>query len=126
MNLQRLKHRNFWIMLVGDAVLVSLAYMSAYIIRFDLDIPNSELRTFLYSVHWIILLKLTGFYYFDLYKGMWRYTSIHDLTNIVKACLATSAGIMLIILLTFGFHGISRSIFLIDAVMTFFFIGGSG
>ncbi len=124
MNLHKFTDRNFYTMLAGDAVLISLAYLSAYLIRFDLGMPDTQLKIFLHSVHWIVIVKLIGFYFFDLYRGMWRYTGVHDIANIAKACLTTTVGIMVLILLIFGFQGLSRSIFLIDGVMTFCFISG--
>ena len=82
MNFHKLKSLNLWIMIAGDGGLVALSYLCAYLIRFDLIIPELYFHFFLISVPWIVLLKLLGFYFFDLYRGMWRYTSIYDLVNI--------------------------------------------
>jgi FlaA1/EpsC-like NDP-sugar epimerase len=61
---------------------------------------------------------------FGLYKGMWRYTSLVDLLNLLKATLTSSFGIMLAILFMFQFQGFARSVFIIDGMLTFIFIGG--
>lgn len=120
---KRIRQRNFWIMITGDAVLIFLAYFFSYIIRFDLAIiPTEHLGTFLATVYWIIPVKLTGFYLFALYRGMWRYTSLQDLFNITKACLVTSTVIVLIIFASHSFVGFSRSVFFIDLLLTFLFI----
>ena len=51
---------------------------------------------------------------------MWRYTSIRDMINIIKAC--SLAGLVLIVLVLFKtrFDGLSRSIFIIDWFFTVF------
>ncbi len=111
-------------MIIGDGGLVALSYLCAFLIRFDLLIPEKFFHFFLISLPWIVLMKLLGFYFFDLYRGMWRYTSIYDLINILKACTATSAAMVLIILMTYNFVGVPRSVFIINFFLTFLFISG--
>jgi FlaA1/EpsC-like NDP-sugar epimerase len=56
---------------------------------------------------------------------MWRYTSLADMLSILKAGSIAS---LIVILLTFFIHrlgGFSRSIFIIDWVLTLLFIAGS-
>ena len=55
---------------------------------------------------------------------MWRYTSLFDLFNIFKVTLISSTGIILVILYTTGFGGFSRSVFILDWILTFSFIVG--
>ena len=119
-----INNRNFPIMLLGDAGLVLLSYFTAYWIRFDGVIPPSYLTSFFHSFFWIVPLKLGAFLFFDLYKGMWRYTSIHDMLNIVKATVGSSVGVILVVLLAYRFHGFSRGIFVIDLGLTFLLISG--
>jgi FlaA1/EpsC-like NDP-sugar epimerase len=119
-----LKNRNFWIMLFGDAVLILLSYFFAYYLRFDGHIPPKSLTNFMQTVIWIVPLKLACFFFFDVYKGMWRYTSIHDLTNLIKACLTSSAIITVLLLITVRFAGFARSVFIIDFLLTFLFVSG--
>ncbi|MBL7196349.1 MAG: polysaccharide biosynthesis protein, partial [Desulfobacterales bacterium] len=62
------------------------------------------------------------FYLFDLYRGMWRYTSIADLINIIKASTIASLLIISIILFKTRFEGFARSVFVIDWCFTILFI----
>jgi FlaA1/EpsC-like NDP-sugar epimerase len=119
-----MKNRNFWIMLSGDTVLILFSYFFAYYLRFDGDIPASSLTNFMQTVIWIVPLKLVCFFFFDLYKGMWRYTSVYDLINLIKACLTSFAIITILLLITVRFHGFARSVFIIDFLLTFVFVGG--
>lgn len=118
-----LRNRNFWIMFLGDAVLILFSYFLAYYLRFDGQIPAKELSNWMQSVIWIVPLKLLCFFFFDVYKGMWRYTSIYDLTNLVKACLTSSAIIVAALFITVRFVGFPRSVFVIDFFLTFLFVG---
>ena len=122
--LERLKRRNFWIMLLGDAVLVGLAYFLAYYLRFDGNISATTYSNWVNTVIWIVPLKLACFLFFGLYKGMWRYTGVYDLENLVKACIASSAIIVSVLVISVRFVGFPRSVFAIDLLLTFVFLGG--
>jgi len=120
-----LKRPNFWIVLLGDAVLCGLAYYLSYILRFDGDIPTGAFANWMNTVVWIVPLKLVCFYFFGLYKGMWRYTGIYDLENLIKACVISSGVIVFILVLKVRFVGFPRSIFAIDLLLTFLFLSGT-
>jgi len=119
-----LKNHNFFIMLVMDGLLLCLSLFLAYYMRFDGKIPSTSLVQFVKIVYWVVPLKLLFFLYFNLYKGMWRYTGIQDLKNLVKGCLVGSSVVVAILLLAFRFEGYPRSIFPLDLVFTFVLAGG--
>ena len=120
---QVLKNRNFLIMLAGDAFLMAIAYYLAYCLRFECIFPSNEMANFVSTVIWTVPIKLGCFFYFGLYKGMWRYSGIEDLKNLTKACVAGSTIIVLVLLVTVRFVGFPRSIFPIDLVLTFIMTG---
>ena len=122
--LYTLKNRNFWIMILGDAFLLTASCFLAYYLRFDGDISSRELGNFANTVLWIVPLKLVCFYLFGLYRGMWRYTSIEDLKKLISACVTASVIIVLALLFTVRFAGFSRSVFMIDFFLSFLFLGG--
>jgi hypothetical protein len=70
------------------------------------------------TVCFIIPVKLFIFFTFKLYRGMWRYTSVKDLTNLIKATFVSSGLIILAILYLHQFYGYTRSVFVIDAFLT--------
>src|SRR4030043_362211 len=119
------KKRNFWIILAIDAIFLVLAYFLSYFIRFEGDIPPSELSNLKNTIWLIVPFKLFVFFVFKLYKGMWRYTSINDLLNVIKATFVSSSTIILVILYLTRFQGYPRSVFVIDAFLTLVFIGGA-
>jgi FlaA1/EpsC-like NDP-sugar epimerase len=118
------RNRNFWITIIGDACLVLAAYYGAYLIRFEGILPISEQKAFLFTAWWIVLLKIACFFGFKLYKGMWRYFSLYDLMNMVKACVLAFAVTAIMILCVHRFEGFSRSVFFIDMLLCLLLIGG--
>ncbi len=120
-----LRRPNFWVVLVVDAILVAGAYLLGYYLRFDGDVPAAEFARWRHTVVWIVPLKLACFYFFGLYKGMWRYTGVYDLENLIKACVISSGIIVFILVLKVRFVGFPRSIFVMDLLLTFLFVSGA-
>ncbi|BBO87640.1 polysaccharide biosynthesis protein [Desulfosarcina ovata] len=117
--------KNFYVLVLSDIVLLTLSYLIAYAIRFEGQIGIEEITIIKQTIFPILIFKLIVFYFFNLYRGMWRYTSIVDLLNVTKAILISSAVIIITLLMLSRFEGFSRSVFVIDAIFSLIFIGGS-
>ncbi|OGQ87747.1 MAG: lipopolysaccharide biosynthesis protein [Deltaproteobacteria bacterium RIFOXYD12_FULL_56_24] len=115
---------NFWIVLGVDLLLLVAAHLLSYMIRFDGAVPLEQRANFLVALAFLLPVKLVMFHLFGVYRGMWRYTSLADLLNILKACMV--AGLITLggILLLNRFEGFSRSVFVLDGLLTFVFIVG--
>lgn len=116
--------RNMGVTLLLDAVLLSGAFYLAHLVRFDFDIPAWAMTRFREWLFFVVAGKLAGFYFFDLYKGMWRYTGINDLLNVVKASSVASLVLIAAVLFTTRFEQVSRSVFIIDWCLTLMLIIG--
>lgn len=111
-------------MLVGDIALLGISYVLAYGLRFEFHIPQNYIALLKKSIIPVVISKLLFFYWFKLYRGMWRYTSIADLLNIIKAVFISTMVVMVAILMFHRFEGYPRSVFVIDAILTLIFISG--
>ena len=116
--------KNLFVLILADVVLLAIAYFLSYIVRFEAKVGAKELLVIKQTIVPILLCKLAVFYFFNLYRGMWRYTGIVDLLNVIKAVLVSSAIIITVILMLSKFQGFSRSIFVIDAVFSLILISG--
>ncbi len=119
-----IRSKNFYLMIFFDACLVAASYLASYLLRFEGVIPSQEWSAVISSLPYILPFKVIVFYLFGLYKGMWRYTSLFDLFNVLKATFTSSALIILGILFVHRFQGYPRSVYIIDGFLTFIFIGG--
>ncbi len=120
----RFFNKNFIIIFLADLVLLTAALYSSLLIRFEFSSPSYFLVSFIEMLPYALLTKIACFYFFDLYRGMWRYTSISDLLNIIKAAAVSSLLIVAFIAFRTRFIGYSRSVFLIDWFLTILFIAG--
>jgi len=121
----RLLYKNFLIVLFADILLLSGSLFLAYMIRFDFTIPLQYSVLFYQMLPFVLIIKVGCFYFFDLYRGMWRYTSIADLLNIIKASSFSSLVIICLILFSQSrFIGFPRSVFIMDWCFTILLISG--
>ena len=119
-----LQNKNFWIIFVIDVGLVCASYVLAFLIRFEGDIPTEQMQLLVHTLPWIVALKIAVFAWIGLYRGMWRYTSIADLINIITATVICAGAIALALVLVRRFEGFSRSVLILDALITLMLVGG--
>jgi FlaA1/EpsC-like NDP-sugar epimerase len=117
-------YRNFLIVLAVDVFFVAFSWYFAHLLRFNFDIPPDTAAVMSHILPVVLLTKIITFYLFDLYKGMWRYTSMDDVTNIFKAGSVGSLMLVALMVFTHRFEGLSRATFIIDWILTLFFVAG--
>jgi FlaA1/EpsC-like NDP-sugar epimerase len=104
--------------------LIALANYLAFWLRFDGDIPPNQYARMMTLLPWLGLVRTVTFVPFRLYEGLWRYTGIWDLRNIITATAVSSLVFWGIAHGVFGETDYPRSVFVIDAVLLIFFMGG--
>jgi FlaA1/EpsC-like NDP-sugar epimerase len=122
--LAQFHNRRFYIVLTADLVIFVTAFIGAYLLRFDFTLDPFYRAQILRLVPFLLPGKILIFFFFGLYQGMWRYTSLNDLWRLAQASLLCMLFYIVTTLSVHGFKGIPRSIFLLDAILTFLMIGG--
>ncbi len=118
--------RNLRILVLSDIIMVLSAFLCAFFIRNDFMVPGFFFSKEIFQILSLVVITKLSFYYFlNLYKGMWRYTSLFDMANIAKANMLGTLSVIAIIGYLRGFQGIPRSVFFIDFILAFGFIGFS-
>ena len=102
----------------GDVILILISLLGALFLRFDFVIPPALVSEFAHLIPILVIVKLGVFSIYSLYKGMFRFTSLWDVTNILKANVIASVFIILTFGFFLGFSGFPRSLFLIDFVLS--------
>jgi FlaA1/EpsC-like NDP-sugar epimerase len=105
------------------AILIVLAYLLAYLIRFEFDMPAGAWHEFFVTLPFLLGLRLAIFAWYHLYGGLWRYVSVWDMVTIVKAVTIGSLAIAGSVLMFFR-EGFPRSILLLDWLLCIAFVGG--
>ena len=110
--------KNIWLFLSADIFIIGLSLYLSYALRFDFAIPDYYLNDLGYVFIILLFSKISSFLFFKLYKGMWRFTSISDLINVLKATFIASLFSISVILLVLGPSSVPRTVLLIDYLLT--------
>ncbi len=108
-----------------DVVLIILAYYGAYALRFGPLEESGAWRVFLRTLPVVVFTKMAAFLVMGVYRGIWRYTSVDDLVVHAKAVVIGGVASVLAILFAFRFEGVSRTVFIVDAILMFMLLAGS-
>ncbi len=110
--------KNQFILLLNDIFIIVLAFYLSLLIRFDFSIPLKVSQIITYqNLLVLVFIKFLCFKTFVLYKGMYRYTSVWDLINILKANLFGSFFLIIYAYVNYNFKDLSRSLFILDFLM---------
>ncbi len=119
-----LKYRRIPIVAFHMALIVLANYL-AFWIRFDGVIPAHEREIMLRMIPWLMLIRGLTFVPSQLYKGLWRYTGIWDLQNVIAGVVGSTVLFYITVHWIFGIRNYPLSIFIIDSLLLIFFMGGS-
>jgi len=101
-----------------DLMMVPLAWFGAYWLRFNLEtIPPPFWQKALALLPQILAVYGCTFVYFGLYRGIWRFASMHDFMRILKAVAMGAVLNAALILLLFGVGGVPRSAFILHGLL---------
>mgnify|MGYP000141386641 FL=1 len=111
--------------ILHDLAAAILAWMAAYWLRLNLNLPPVYLQAALSTLMWVVPIQALVFWKFGLYRGVWRFASLPDLKRIM---LAVGLGALLIPLVLILFRVgvvVPRSVLLLDPMLLILIMGGS-
>ncbi|MBF0230191.1 MAG: polysaccharide biosynthesis protein [Desulfamplus sp.] len=120
----QLKRLNFYLIFAVDIMLFAASFFFAHLIKFEFVFSDSIAAQNLSLLPFVILIKPLVYFFFELYKGMFRYVGISDLWNLFKASIASTLLILFGIFIFSRFDGFSRAVLIIDWCLTFLLTGG--
>jgi len=130
MNLGTLLKYRMILVIIVHAALATLAWYGAWYLRLDralYDLRVANGIDFLARSNgllpWVLAARLLALGYFGLFQGLWRYVSLTDLVNLVKAVVAGSA-LYLAVIAAQGFTDVPRLVLVIEPILCIVFLGG--
>ena len=95
-----------------DLALVTIAYYTAYLLRFE-GALGEDFDFFLKSLPLMIACQILWLYIIGVYRGVWESASLRDLNGYIKAITGGTVMPMLILLFIYRFESFSRAVFVI-------------
>ena len=78
-------HYSLVIVLLVQLALVVASYVISFLLRLDLDIGQVPWDLVFKTLPLLVVLRIGALVLFRLHRGLWRYLSIVDLIQVVKA-----------------------------------------
>jgi FlaA1/EpsC-like NDP-sugar epimerase len=107
-----------------DLTMVAFAWLGAYWLRFNLDIPAEFNQAMWSALAVVIPVQGIVFYAFGLYRGLWRFASVSDLKRILIACGVAALASPAALVMTQQLVMVPRSVFLLDPLLLVMLMGG--
>jgi UDP-GlcNAc:undecaprenyl-phosphate GlcNAc-1-phosphate transferase len=109
-----------------DAGLIVIAYYAAWSLRFGrMDPTDPNCMMMIRTLPIIVAIKAGVFLATGVYRGLWRYTSVHDLVDVTKSTIIASVASTATILLAFRTFEFAREVFLLDVLLLLMLITSS-
>ncbi len=108
-----------------DLVASGLAWCAAFWLRFNLDVPSPYLGAMLRTVLVVAAVQGVLFWFSGLYRGLWRYASLHDIRVIVLSVAAASLVAPAALVLAGLTTDVPRSVYILQPVLLLLAMGGS-
>jgi FlaA1/EpsC-like NDP-sugar epimerase len=109
--------------LIADSALSAVAYLLAFLIRFDRVIPPSHIHQLWLFLPVIVALRLATNAVFGLYQHLWRYFSVKDMIGVLQAVTTASCLFVAVAYLT-GNGSFPRTVFAADWLLAVLLLGG--
>lgn len=110
---------------IHDLIMIPLAWFGAFWLRFNLEaIPQVHLDQALKVFPILVFIQAVAFWYFGLYRGVWRFASMADAVRITKAVAVGMALSGLAIFLATRLVHIPRSVFPLYGLLLLVFLSG--
>ncbi len=102
-----------------DMSVVTLAYYTAYRIRFDDAGFALFFPTFLKSLPIVVAVSITSLWWTGSYRGVWRRFGLQDALRVLKGTAMATVCSVAAMSYFFRFEGYSRAVFVICGALTF-------
>jgi FlaA1/EpsC-like NDP-sugar epimerase len=109
--------------IMHDIIAVAVAWIAAFWLRFNLDLPDTYVKQVLIPLIWIAPLYAGIFLGSRLYRGIWRFASLSDLKRII---LSVAIGALAVPAMFFMLQiAVPRSVLVMSPLILVMIMGGS-
>jgi UDP-GlcNAc:undecaprenyl-phosphate GlcNAc-1-phosphate transferase len=109
-----------------DVSLIVIAWYAAWGLRFGrMDPTDPQFRMMVRTLPIVVAVKIGVFLASGVYRGLWRYVSVHDLMGIARAVTIASVISACAIVLSYQEHLFSRRVLMMDLLFLLVLMAGS-
>jgi FlaA1/EpsC-like NDP-sugar epimerase len=119
------KYRKLIIVSIHVFIVVA-AFFFSFASRLDFGFINTPafFNIFLSTLVPLVIIRMSFYRLYDLFRGLWRYTGLKDLGDIIKASFLGTLMFAVYVFFVQEGKGFPKSIFIIDFAYNILFLGG--
>ncbi|MGH1543749.1 MAG: polysaccharide biosynthesis protein [Arenicella sp.] len=115
-----------WRVVLHDMLWIPFAWLGAYSLRYNFEyIPRIFLDTCITLLPYVVVAQIFVYFVVGVHRGEWRFVSLPDLTQIIKAVAFGTAMVALTAFVVTRLNYVPRSIFVLYAMILAVGLGGS-
>jgi FlaA1/EpsC-like NDP-sugar epimerase len=119
-----INHRTFFALL-HDFLVAAIAWVVAYLLRFNFTIPAEHFPQMLRTITWVVVVQCIVFVSIGLYRGVWRFASVSDLKRILFAVGLAAVFVAALLFMLSSAVVVPRSVLILDPILLILMMGGS-
>ena len=105
-----------------DLIVSALVWTFTFSLRWNFELERSTQLILLQTLPAVLAVQFGCFVYFGLYRGIWRYASVHDLKLIATAVGVSALIIPILLLLWRNGLGVPRSLYFLNPLLLVLFM----
>lgn len=105
-----------------DIIVAALVWSFTFSLRWNFNLDQQTQILLFQTLPAVLAVQVGCFVYFGLYRGIWRYASIHDMRLIAKSVLVSALIIPILLLLWRNGLGVPRSLYFLNPLLLILFM----
>ncbi|MGH1428240.1 MAG: polysaccharide biosynthesis protein [Arenicella sp.] len=115
-----------WRVVLHDMCWIPVAWLAAYWLRYNLDsVPEVFLDSCITLLPYVFVVQTVVNFAVGMHKGEWRFASLPDLVQIIKAVMFGTASVAFVAFVVTRLNFVPRSVFILYAMLLLTSMAGS-
>lgn len=110
------------LLLIADIIFINIAYLFSFIVRFDFNIPNDYVQSYIRMLPIILLSYIIPLALFKMYKSLWSNASIDEFVKGLIGCIIGC--VINFIYNNIGNRNLPNSIVILSAILIYVMVVG--
>jgi len=111
--------------IIVDVLLITASYTLSYFLRYEFELNTNIWNVYSISIPVVLLIQITTMSLFGIYRNIWRYVGIPNLLKIIKSVTVSFIIISIYFALFINSNDYSRTLLIINMVLTTLLLSGS-
>ncbi|WP_154222008.1 polysaccharide biosynthesis protein [Marinicella rhabdoformis] len=107
-----------------DLFMVWLAWVLGFVVRYSFLPESRDIELWSFDIACLLAIQAVVSYFFNMYRGLWRFASVPDLMNLMKSAVLGALSIAVFFFLWNRLDGIPRSVLVLYPIFLVILWGG--